>query len=153
MGNVFIVVAGKGEFLPNHNAVFVAVVIENILLNACAAPHSKYIHIRLSRKANHILVMLICYITGENIGFNNIGALGKNLSAVKANCNRGACAAFGKIGKLIPRALVGYKLGTPKANGSAFFAGCAFGSPAVKVLFTLAAAPPKIWVLQGKAAV
>lgn len=89
-------IAGEREFLPYHQAHFVAQFEKRFFLNRRAAPHAQQIHVRLARGFEQRAQGFARDDAGENIRVDEIAALGKNRAPVDFQCYRRIGVRFRK---------------------------------------------------------
>ena len=99
-------IAGEGELLPDHEAQFIAEVVEILFLHGVAAPHTQDVHVCAGPDRDAAIGRAI-ENARENVGADEIGALGEDIAAIDAEDDgRGATALGEPSGKAqCPRAL------------------------------------------------
>src|SRR5579872_4488072 len=75
-------IAAKSEFLPHHNAEFIADVVEIVRFVVAATPFANHVHVRIASVLKDFAMDLRCDAVGKTIEGNNVRTFGINFDAV-----------------------------------------------------------------------
>ena len=81
-------VVAEHEVLPDHDAEFVADVVELVGLVIAAAPVSDHVHVGVHRGLEHVAVLLRGYASGEAVEGNDVGTFAENGDTVDDELER-----------------------------------------------------------------
>ena len=75
--------AGKHHVLPNQDTIFIAKIIEYILLINTPTPDTKHVHIGICSRLNDMFVGFVCYTSREVVKRDVIGTFHKHILAIE----------------------------------------------------------------------
>ena len=75
-------VPAEHEFLPNHDAEFIADIVEIIGLIVTSAPFTNHIHVRVASGLEYVAMYLRSYTVRKAVKRNNIRAFAKYRNAI-----------------------------------------------------------------------
>src|SRR5271154_4734438 len=75
-------VASEHEFLPNHNAEFIADIVEIVGLVVTAAPLANHVHVRVAGGLKNLAMNLRSYAVRKTVERNHVGTLAEDRDAI-----------------------------------------------------------------------
>ncbi len=132
-------VAGKHEILPDHEAQFIAEVVEPVGFIAAAAPDADHVHVGIDGGLQKVVDSVGGDPAGERVGGDPVGTAGKGGVTV----DNKAEGAAGGIGFAV-------KVDGAQADAAGGCCGAAGDGEGVEFLVAQTGGPPEIGVLEGE---